>query len=797
MGQIVSAAAKPKRCNLNQLSQVPTPAAGEYILVSSDNSMTADGQGNFDAYVEGDGVKAAKMLKLHYLKDVDDLLKLSIYREKTELSFTEANGYVYQASISGTSAASWVQHQYAITKGQEILISADLKMQASSTDVAAVVLCESWTLNGKAVVLQETATKNFTYYVKAPFDGLISILYSVSGTIKASNVSVAVLGNYIDYNPLMALPQEVEGIKRLLGEVKCEVEIGSLTINSSGWIKVESNTRLRMLETNLSAGSTISVASGYMIYVGYKDENGYGNSGGWIVGNTYTCPVDGIYVLTMSSQDGSVVWSDASQFFDYVEVVDNNVLQSTRNIDTINKNYDALSDEINALKVLDINKTMFESGLQINISTSGWTYVQNSYFVSSKSGVTLHLLKGDIISTDFENIKLYIGWLNSNNAYKMQGWLTSEYIVTEEGDYVITMTQNGQSPRLVELDYYYNSLTIKRNYVTDTLSDLGKYAETYRSGELKYYGKKINLNITRDNQNGCTRETIFSATYGEYPEIRYNQSMAIYDGVAFCFINNNLNVYAIDVVGGTILSTFTLGDSSLLCHMNNAQFLDVFADSSDRFPLLLLSRGDYGGADADKFYVLRIVESESNVFSATIWKTLNCTMTQATYNGSWVADVRKKRLFLYTWTLGSWQSETEGNQAVIYEFAQPNWSSRDSVTITSDDVVGTSLFPYLIWQGADFCNGLLIMPLQRTSYINGELMSTDNNGHAIYNHNNNWIFFINPDNGVVEHAVPWTGPLYTWEPEGVAVYNNALYVSLVFNAQNDTDECFRIFKYTF
>ena len=64
MGQIIGSAAKPKRCNANQLSQVPTPAAGEHILVSSDNSMNAAGQGNFDAYVVGDGQTAATGLEL-------------------------------------------------------------------------------------------------------------------------------------------------------------------------------------------------------------------------------------------------------------------------------------------------------------------------------------------------------------------------------------------------------------------------------------------------------------------------------------------------------------------------------------------------------------------------------------------------------------------------------------------------------------------------------------------------------------------------------------------------------------
>lgn len=67
MGQIVGLNAKPKRANLNALSLVPTPANGEIILVSSDNSMTADGQGNFDCYIEGNGTTAATALELHYL----------------------------------------------------------------------------------------------------------------------------------------------------------------------------------------------------------------------------------------------------------------------------------------------------------------------------------------------------------------------------------------------------------------------------------------------------------------------------------------------------------------------------------------------------------------------------------------------------------------------------------------------------------------------------------------------------------------------------------------------------------
>lgn len=70
MGQIIGSAAKPERCNISKLSQLGIPAAGEHILVSSDNSMNAAGQGNFDSYIVGDGTTAATALELHDINEV-------------------------------------------------------------------------------------------------------------------------------------------------------------------------------------------------------------------------------------------------------------------------------------------------------------------------------------------------------------------------------------------------------------------------------------------------------------------------------------------------------------------------------------------------------------------------------------------------------------------------------------------------------------------------------------------------------------------------------------------------------
>ena len=78
MGQIVGLNAKCKRANLNALGSIPTPANGEIILVSSDNSMTADGQGDFDCYIKGNGTTAASLLPLQSINKSKILKKIPV-----------------------------------------------------------------------------------------------------------------------------------------------------------------------------------------------------------------------------------------------------------------------------------------------------------------------------------------------------------------------------------------------------------------------------------------------------------------------------------------------------------------------------------------------------------------------------------------------------------------------------------------------------------------------------------------------------------------------------------------------
>lgn len=108
MGQIIGGAAKPKRCNLQSLSSLGTPAAGEYILVSSDNSMNAAGQGNFDCYIVGDGNKTAGNLQLHEIKKSNLFDKF----DSGELAFPLIYNSYVETSGAITAYDGWARTEY-------------------------------------------------------------------------------------------------------------------------------------------------------------------------------------------------------------------------------------------------------------------------------------------------------------------------------------------------------------------------------------------------------------------------------------------------------------------------------------------------------------------------------------------------------------------------------------------------------------------------------------------------------------------------------------------------------------
>lgn len=186
MGQIVSLAAKPKRCNLNKLSQLDTPAAGEHILVSSDNSMNAAGQGNFDCYIVGDGQKAASTLELHSISDEEitrgsrnSVSGNAVYKSmRMEVSVpikSFVSGYYLAASVVGraatksSSANCSISEPIAVQKGDVVYCT------HQGTGIACICTTDANGTNyvAKAISSNSTGTVTSSYTVEE--DGYIAV----------------------------------------------------------------------------------------------------------------------------------------------------------------------------------------------------------------------------------------------------------------------------------------------------------------------------------------------------------------------------------------------------------------------------------------------------------------------------------------------------------------------------------------------------------------------------------------------------------------------------------------------
>lgn len=169
MGQIVSAAAKPKRCNANKLQLLGVLPAGEHVLVSSDNSMNEAGQGHFDCYIVGDNVKRANTLTRHHIAELPDYIEFEdletedtsiVIRndEDTEnvVEVTNSGLNAKNVSINGTPAQKKLIAGSGVSIGSdERTISVDVPFDSGDAQDAGDVLKVQDDLGNDVVIIDE------------------------------------------------------------------------------------------------------------------------------------------------------------------------------------------------------------------------------------------------------------------------------------------------------------------------------------------------------------------------------------------------------------------------------------------------------------------------------------------------------------------------------------------------------------------------------------------------------------------------------------------------------------------
>lgn len=253
MGQIIGGAAKPKRCNLNKLSQLGTPAAGQHILVSTDNSATADGQGNFDAYVVGDGVTAAKNLPLHKIEsEAMDILLTNV--DGVEIATKNGSKYIRYSDGVAVGSGNWFD-VFVLPNDNYTFVKA--KLASAGDDVAAIAFYSTDTISANGYMLSasvkhlNTYSGGATYYANVP-DGCKLIAFTNRNPYLAEPVIE------LEQNNLAKIGSELSEFENKIGDPTADYAeelLTTLEINSSSanWY-ADSDT------FNFKAGDVVKIA---------------------------------------------------------------------------------------------------------------------------------------------------------------------------------------------------------------------------------------------------------------------------------------------------------------------------------------------------------------------------------------------------------------------------------------------------------------------------------------------------------------------------------------------------------
>lgn len=249
---------------------------------------------------------------------------------------------------------------------------------------------------------------------------------------------------------------------------------------------------------------------------------------------------------------------------------------------------------------------------------------------------------------------------------------------------------------------------------------------------------------------------IFEDPFSENSSSRLNQSICIWCDKVFCFSHGN-ECKVLDLQTKEWLSSFELPETS---HNNNSQFLNSFYDQTDKYPLMLLSRGDYPPNQND-VYIGRIQEKD-NHFSFSIIKTIHNSIQEAQNNGSWVVDEDHGKLFLYTMTKGDYRV-LDDNKFCIFSFNLPDIKNEETIILGYDDVVDRWEYKYFALQGGTYHNNRLFFNVESLTSLGQKQLASSKN-----------VLAINVENGLIEATLPLYASV---ETEGICVYKNNLYVS--------------------
>lgn len=432
MGQIIGRTAKPDACNLRSLSSFGTPAAGQHILVSTDNSAMQNGQGNFDAYVVGDGNTAATALELKEivpgLSDIKDWMppfeKRQVQLIRGTGGYGATNGSTNPYKIGG---ASWLSKGIPVSQGEVVTAT----LAGLNSAVAPIVFRDVSTItpNAPAGTYTPLCTYNSSnsYKVTIENDGYIFVTFLYD---ENNPVYITIQSKRATFNEVVdSLEAEDANLQDNIDELDAKIEdaipTGVEQVNAAygtaGYVGADGGSSSYRIGGVSVISSPISVQAGDKISVtitsglnnaaapiSYKATRDYSSSAAagtftplcvYAAGTTEysgVAPADGYVFLTFDPNIETIV--SISRKKDIDEVV-----QSLRDSDnTIQENVDELGSELDEISPLKTKQVRASHGRAGYVGADGGS---SSYRIGGVSAISqpIAVQKGDRVSVTITN----------------------------------------------------------------------------------------------------------------------------------------------------------------------------------------------------------------------------------------------------------------------------------------------------------------------------------------------------------------------------------------------------------
>lgn len=330
------------------------------------------------------------------------------------------------------------------------------------------------------------------------------------------------------------------------------------------------------------------------------------------------------------------------------------------------------------------------------------------------------------------------------------------------------------------------------NFINDSNVDTSNYSNEKNDDNLTNV-KDTNTDFTENNSYLYEKYTpdlydIDVKTFQQWQEIINGNSISNNCQSMDIFNDYIFNFSAYDDVYITSLTNKNYNFHTKIPysgHCNSAQFINVFYDVEDTYPLLLISKCEIGDViNWNTINVIRVIEKDG-IFYFYLLKTITFYDDSFKWGSSFIYDAINNRFISISNSNGPYNDYSD-NSNVILSFEGPNNWTDGVDEIRKNGELIYKLPSHIVFQGLEIHNDYLIIGAQISDNVNDywfENSGVTGTAILIYNLATSQIKLLK---------------INKIEIEGVCYYNNVFFVqSHLSISENINEECLWISKFEY